>query len=257
MSKTGFGIFNRLWMMQAAQEQNKLKSVLLLRGQKFVTALKHLFDNNQTWAKRMRERSPNFFSDLAKQQTPEYVWIGCSDSRVSASDIVGLNPGEIFVHRNIANLVVHSDLNCLSVLQFAVEVLQVKHIIVCGHYGCGGVKAALENKHHGLIDNWLRHIQDTINVYQNVLTEIENDDEKFDKLCELNVIEQVFNVGATTIVQNAWERGQNVSIHGWIYNLNDGIINDLDIHLADKFAVNDLRKRFVSGGETANPVVGK
>jgi carbonic anhydrase len=188
---------------------------------------------------------PNFFADLAEQQNPEYVWIGCSDSRVSASNIVGLMPGEIFVHRNIANLVVHSDMNCLSVLQFAVEVLQVKHIIVCGHYGCGGVKAALENKRHGLIDNWLRHIQDTANLYEQVLADIEDDEEKLDKLCELNVVEQVLNVGETTIVQDAWERGQNVRVHGWIYDLKDGIISDLDVHLENTFDTNTLRKRFL------------
>jgi carbonic anhydrase len=188
---------------------------------------------------------PNFFADLAEQQNPEYVWIGCSDSRVSASNIVGLMPGEIFVHRNIANLVVHSDMNCLSVLQFAVEVLQVKHIIVCGHYGCGGVKAALENKRHGLIDNWLRHIQDTANLYEQVLADIEDDEEKLDKLCELNVVEQVLNVGETTIVQDAWERGQNVRVHGWIYDLKDGIIRDLDVHLENTFDTNTLRKRFL------------
>ena len=189
---------------------------------------------------------PNFFADLAEQQNPEYVWIGCSDSRVSASNIVGLMPGEIFVHRNIANLVVHSDMNCLSVLQFAVEVLQVKHIIVCGHYGCGGVKAALENKRHGLIDNWLRHIQDTANLYEQVLAEIEDDEAKLDKLCELNIVEQVLNVGETTIVQDAWERGQNVRVHGWIYDLKDGIITDLDVHLENTFDTNTLRKRFLS-----------
>ena len=207
--------------------------------------LKHLFENNQKWSKRVREKSPNFFIDLAEQQNPEYVWIGCSDSRVSASNIVGLMPGEVFVHRNIANLVVHSDMNCLSVLQFAVEVLQVKHIIVCGHYGCGGVKAAFENKRHGLIDNWLRHIQDTANLYEQVLANIAGDEAKLDKLCELNVVEQVLNVGETTIVQDAWERGQNVRVHGWIYDLKDGIISDLDVHLENIFDTNTLRKRFL------------
>ncbi len=188
---------------------------------------------------------PNFFIDLAEQQNPEYVWIGCSDSRVSASNIVGLMPGEIFVHRNIANLVVHTDMNCLSVLQFAVEVLQVKHIIVCGHYGCGGVKAALENKRHGLIDNWLRHIQDTANLYETILSEIDDADRKLDKLCELNIVEQVLNVGETTIVQDAWGRGQSLMVHGWIYDLKDGIISDLDIHLENRVDTNSLRKRFL------------
>ncbi|MEP6901481.1 MAG: carbonate dehydratase [Actinomycetota bacterium] len=207
--------------------------------------LKHLFDNNKIWSKRVREQLPNFFTELAEQQNPEYVWIGCSDSRVSASNIVGLMPGEVFVHRNIANLVVHTDMNCLSVLQFAVEVLQVKHIIVCGHYGCGGVQAALENKRHGLIDNWLRHIQDTANLYESILSEIEDADQKLDKLCELNVVEQVLNVGETTIVQDAWERGQNLRVHGWIYDLKDGIISDLDIHLENRIDTNSLRKRFL------------
>ncbi len=216
--------------------------------------LKHLFENNQKWSKRVREKVPNFFIDLAEQQNPEYVWIGCSDSRVSASNIVGLMPGEIFVHRNIANLVVHSDMNCLSVLQFAVEVLQVKHIIVCGHYGCGGVKAAFENKRHGLIDNWLRHIQDTANLYEQVLADIEDDEAKLDKLCELNVVEQVLNVGETTIVQDAWERRQNVRVHGWIYDLKDGIIRDLDVHLENTFDTNTLRKQFLLKTKQADEI---
>lgn len=188
---------------------------------------------------------PNFFASLAEQQNPEYVWIGCSDSRVSANNIVGLMPGEIFVHRNIANLVVHTDMNCLSVLQFAVEVLKVKHIIVCGHYGCGGVQAALSNKRHGLIDNWLRHIQDTANLYETILSDIEDEAAKLDKLCELNVVEQVLNVAETTIVQDAWEGGQQLRIHGWIYDLKDGIITDLDVHLESSVEINTLRKRFL------------
>ncbi len=207
--------------------------------------LKHLLDNNKKWSQRVRENRPNFFSELAQQQTPEYVWIGCSDSRVSASNIVGLLPGEVFVHRNIANMVIHTDMNCLSVLQFAVEVLQVKHIIVCGHYGCGGVQAALENKRHGLIDNWLRHIQDTANLYDDVLSNIEDENQKLNKLCELNVIEQVLNVGETTIVQDAWDSGQEVRVHGWIYDLTDGIITDLGIHLENLTEVKILRKRFL------------
>jgi carbonic anhydrase len=210
-----------------------------------VKTLKHLFDNNRNWSKKVSEEMPDFFASLAQQQNPEYVWIGCSDSRVSANNIVGLMPGEIFVHRNIANLVVHTDMNCLSVLQFAVEVLQVKHIIVCGHYGCGGVQAALENKRHGLIDNWLRHIQDTANLYESILSDIEDESEKLDKLCELNVVEQVLNVAETTIVQDAWDRGQQVRIHGWIYDLKDGIITDLDVHLENRVGTNSLRKRFL------------
>jgi len=208
--------------------------------------LKHLLENNKNWSRQVREYHPSFFSDLAQQQTPEYVWIGCSDSRVSASNIVGLMPGEVFVHRNIANLVIHTDMNCLSVIQMAVEVLQVKHIIVCGHYGCGGVKAALENKRHGLIDNWLRHIQDTANLYEEVLSQIEDENEKLNKLCELNVIEQVLNVGETTIIQDAWSRGQILRIHGWIYDLTDGVITDLGIHLENQAEVKLLRKRFLT-----------
>ncbi|MDQ3373132.1 MAG: carbonate dehydratase [Acidobacteriota bacterium] len=206
--------------------------------------LEHLLENNKKWSKRIEELRPDFFSNLAKQQSPEYAWIGCSDSRVSASNIVGLMPGEIFVHRNIANLVIHTDMNCLSVLQFAVEVLKVKHIIVCGHYGCGGVKAALEDGRNGLIDNWLRHIQDTAILYDELLAQIEDEDKKLDKLCELNVVEQVLNVGQTTIVRDAWTREQSLSVHGWIYDLHDGIIRDLDICLENKSELRVLRKLF-------------
>ena len=207
--------------------------------------LEHLLENNKKYSAKTKAERPDFFSTLAKQQSPEYVWIGCSDSRVSASNIVGLQPGEIFVHRNVANLVVHTDLNCLSVLQFAVEALKVKHIIVCGHYGCGGVLAALSGKRHGLIDNWLRHIQDTANLYSEMLEKITDKDEKTDKLCELNVIEQAINVGETTIVQDAWARGQTLTVHGWIYSIKDGIINDLDICLESEADVKVLRKRFL------------
>jgi carbonic anhydrase len=211
-----------------------------------VKTLRHLLENNKNWSDKVRKNRPTFFADLAKQQSPEYVWIGCSDSRVSASNIVGLLPGEVFVHRNIANQVIHTDMNCLSVLQFAVEVLQVKHIIVCGHYGCGGVKAALEDKRHGLIDNWLRHIQDVANLYEDVLSEIDDADEKLNKLCDLNVIKQVLNVGETTIVQDAWKRGQELRVHGWIYDLSDGIITDLNIHLENSAEVKTLRRRFLT-----------
>ncbi len=209
-----------------------------------VNKLQNLLQNNKDWSKRIEETKPDFFSKLSEQQNPEYVWIGCSDSRVSANMIVGLMPGEIFVHRNIANLVIHTDMNCLSVLQFAIEVLKVKHIIVCGHYGCGGVKAALEDGRNGLIDNWLRHIQDTVILYDELLSQIEDKEKRLDKLCELNVVEQVLNVGQTTIVRDAWERGQNLSVHGWIYNLRDGIIRDLDICLENKSEVRVLRKIF-------------
>jgi carbonic anhydrase len=211
-----------------------------------VKTLKHLLENNRNWSEKVKQTHPTFFFDLLHQQTPEYVWIGCSDSRVSASNIVGLLPGEVFVHRNIANLVIHTDMNCLSVLQYAVEVLNVKHIIVCGHYGCGGVKAALEEKRHGLIDNWLRHIQDVANLYEDVLSEIDDADEKLNKLCDLNVIEQVLNVGETTIVQDAWKRGQELRVHGWIYDLSDGVIADLGIHLENLADVKTLRRRFLT-----------
>lgn len=190
--------------------------------------LKHLFDNNREWAEQMLERDPAFFETLSAQQKPEYLWIGCADSRVPANEIIGLLPGEIFVHRNIANLVVHTDLNCLSVIQYAVDVLQVQHIIVCGHYGCGGVGAAMQHEEFGLIDNWLRHIKD---IYLKHGDELEGltDEGRFNRLCELNVIEQVYNVCHTTIVQDAWQRGQSLSVHGWIYGLHDGHLKDLEV----------------------------
>jgi len=189
--------------------------------------LKHLFDRNVDWASSIKEKDPFFFSKLSKQQSPEYLWIGCSDSRVPANQIVNLPPGEVFVHRNIANVVVHTDLNCLSVIQFAVDVLKVKHIIICGHYGCGGIKAALENQEHGLIDNWLRHIKDVIRFNEKKFDGLNHND-KLDLLCELNVKEQVTNICNTTIVKNAWKEGRELSIHGWIYNIKNGILKDLD-----------------------------
>ena len=213
--------------------------------------LEHLLANNRRWSADITEKEPNFFPELAKQQAPEYLWIGCSDSRVSANTIVGLMPGEVFVHRNIANLVVHTDMNCLSVLQFAVDVLKVKHIIISGHYGCGGVQAALEEKRHGLIDNWLRNIQDTANLYADLLAEIVDPAVKVDRLCELNVIEQVINTSETTIVQDAWTRGQDLTIHAWIYGLKDGILRDLDITLENKTDMKMLRSRFLANGQPA------
>lgn len=192
--------------------------------------LKHLFDNNQAWASSIKEKDPDFFKRLSKQQAPEYLWIGCSDSRVPANQITNLQSGEVFVHRNIANVVVHTDLNCLSVIQFAVEILKVKHIIVCGHYGCSGIKAALENQEHGLIDNWLRHIKDVIRLNANKFDGLEHN-EKLDLLCELNVKEQVTNICNTTIVKNAWKQGKDLSIHGWIYSIKNGILKDLDTHI--------------------------
>lgn len=189
--------------------------------------LKHLLDRNREWAAAIREEDPEFFSELSLEQRPEYLWIGCSDSRVPANQIVDLPPGSVFVHRNIANVVVHTDLNCLSVIQFAVEVLKVKHIVVCGHYGCGGIKAALEEEDHGLIDNWLRHIKDVIRFNADSLEGLEPG-EKTDRLCELNVVEQVANVANTTTVQKAWQSGWDLSVHGWIYSISNGILKDLD-----------------------------
>jgi carbonic anhydrase len=188
--------------------------------------LKHLLANNRKWADDIKSREPDFFHNLAHLQNPDYLWIGCSDSRVPANQITGLVPGEVFVHRNIANVVVHTDLNCLSVMQFAVDVLKVKHIIVVGHYGCAGVLAALKFHRFGLVDNWLRHIQDVRHKHANLIEQRE-DARRHDTLCELNVIEQVLNVGQTTVVRDAWERGQQLSIHGWIYRLDDGLIRDL------------------------------
>jgi len=191
--------------------------------------LKRLLDSNKEWAEGIRATDPQFFPNLAKQQSPTFLWIGCSDSRVPANQLVGLMPGEMFVHRNVANVVVHTDFNCLSVMQYAVEVLKVQHIIVCGHHGCGGVKAAMNNSQLGLIDNWLRHVQDVWHEHEKSLTKVHDEDERLDRLCELNVIEQVLNVGRTTIVQSAWQRGQDLVVHGWIYDLEDGLLRDLGI----------------------------
>ena len=204
--------------------------------------LKHLLENNRKWTASLKESDPDFFSKLSRQQNPEYLWIGCSDSRVPANQIVDLLPGEIFVHRNIANQVIHTDLNCLSVIQFAVEVLKVKHIIVCGHYGCGGVKAAIDDQEHGLIDNWLQHIKDVYRQHQSKVDALPGEQEKVDMLCELNVREQVINVCHTTILQNAWKSGQNVSVHGWIYRIDDGLLKDLSIFVNGEDDLNELRQ---------------
>jgi carbonic anhydrase len=193
-----------------------------------VKALPLLFENNRKWASQISQIDPSFFSKLVQQQNPEFLWIGCSDSRVPANEIIGLLPGELFVHRNVANLVIHTDMNCLSVLQYAVEILKIKHIIVCGHYGCGGVRAATESHPHGLIDNWLRHIRDLHKRRSTELSRFTSVEERINRLCELNVIEQVKNVGSTTIVQEAWQRGQMVAIHGWIYAISDGLLKDMD-----------------------------
>jgi carbonic anhydrase len=189
--------------------------------------LDDLFANNAQWAKDIKAEDPEFFATLSEQQSPEYLWIGCSDSRVPANQIVGLMPGEVFVHRNISNLVVQTDLNCLSVLQFAVEVLKVKHIMVTGHYGCGGIKAAMDNKQMGLLDYWVRHIRDVYFAHEQELAAIEDENSRINRLCELNVIQQVANLSHTNIVQNAWKNGQPLAIHGWCYSLEDGIINNL------------------------------
>src|SRR4051812_41131087 len=188
--------------------------------------LRHLFDNNAAWARRLRDQDPEFFVKLSQQQFPSYLWIGCSDSRVPANEIVGLLPGELFVHRNVANVVVHTDLNCLSVLQFAVDVLKVGHVIVCGHYGCGGVKAALADEKLGLIDNWLRHVQDVARQHASALESLDAA-ARLDRLCELNVLEQARHVCETTVVQDAWGRGQTLHVHAWIYGLHDGRLRDL------------------------------
>jgi carbonic anhydrase len=202
-----------------------------------------LFDNNRKWAAQISQNNPTFFSRLAQQQNPEFLWIGCSDSRVPANEIIGLLPGELFVHRNVANLVIHTDMNCLSVLQYAVEILKVKHIIVCGHYGCGGVKAALESRSHGLIDNWLRHIRDIYLRRGSDLALFSVEEDRLNRLCELNVIEQVKNVGNTTIIQEAWQRNQSVTIHGWIYAISDGLLKDLDACISSSADLAKLETR--------------
>lgn len=191
--------------------------------------LNHLFEQNRNWAEKIKAEDPQFFEKLSQQQAPEYLWIGCSDSRVPANELLGLLPGDVFVHRNVANLVIHTDFNCLSVIQYAIDVLKVKHIIVCGHYNCGGVVAAMGNDEHGLIDNWLCNIKDIYFKYREQIEEIADLHERQDYLCELNVLEQVANVCCTTIVQNAWKRGQELAIHGWIYGLKDGLLRDLGV----------------------------
>lgn len=189
--------------------------------------LPDLFENNRKWARRISEEDPTFFKSLSAQQSPRYLWIGCSDSRVPANEIVGLLPGELFVHRNVGNVVLHTDLNCLSVLQYAVDVLKVEHVIVCGHYGCGGVRAAYFKSSLGLIDNWLRHVQEVRERHDQVIRQAATDESRVDRLCELNVVDQVRHVCCTTIVEDAWRRQQSVTVHGWIYDLRDGLLRDL------------------------------
>lgn len=209
--------------------------------------LQELLDNNRAWARSVNERSPDFFARLARQQAPQYLWIGCADSRVPANEIVGMLPGEVFVHRNVANVVVHTDLNCLSVIQFAVDVLKVRHIIVTGHYGCGGVKAAVGGEKLGLIDNWLRHVQDVNQKHNRSLDAIADAATRLDRVCELNVIEQVVNVARTTIVQDAWARGQELAVHGWIYGLEDGLLRDLDMAVTGPDEVADCYQAAIRG----------
>lgn len=207
---------------------------------KVMSKLERLLKGNKEWAETINQENPEFFASLSKQQTPEYLWIGCSDSRVPANQIVGLMPGEVFVHRNVANQVIHSDLNCLSVVQFAVEVLKVKHIIVCGHYGCGGVYAAYQNQRHGLVDNWLSHVKDVHYKHIDELKDLDETKAK-DRLCELNVIEQVRNLARTTIIRDAWQNGQEVTLHGFVYGLHNGLINDLGIDIS---SFHELKSQF-------------
>ncbi len=194
-----------------------------------MNTITQILENNRAWAQNIQKESPDFFTQLSKQQTPEILWIGCADSRVPPNQIVNLGPGELFVHRNIANMVVHSDLNCLSVMQYAIEVLKVKHVVVCGHYGCGGVKASQDKQDHGLIDNWLRHIQDVSRIHAAELETFDDSDKKLARLCELNVIEQVTNVCQSPIVQQAWKSGAELSVHGLIYSLQNGVLHDLNV----------------------------
>ena len=207
-----------------------------------MSTLEHLLDGNKAWARNIKESDPDFFEKLSEIQSPEYLWIGCSDSRITPSSSIGLLPGEMFVHRNVANLVNHTDMNCLSVMQFAVEALKVKHIIVCGHYNCGGIKAAFDDARFGLIDNWLRHVQDIMHKYRTQLDAETSYDARLDKLCEISVIEQVVSVGETTIVQDAWNRGQNLEVHGWIYTIADGIYRDLNVSITSLEELDAMRK---------------
>lgn len=210
-----------------------------------MNSIAHLFDRNRDWADARLREDPRFFERLVGQQSPDYLWIGCADSRVPANEIVGLDPGELFVHRNVANVVVHTDLNCLSVLQYAVDVLDVEHVIVCGHYGCGGVNSALRNDRLGLIDNWLRHVQDVMRKHRAQLDALPDDRARQRRLCELNVIEQVLNVGETTIVQSAWDRGKPLEVHGVIYDLSDGLLRDMRVAVRSHGEFADLYRRLI------------
>ncbi|WP_111497680.1 MULTISPECIES: carbonate dehydratase [Marinobacter] len=209
--------------------------------------LNHLFESNRDWADKIKQEDPQFFERLSNQQAPEYLWIGCADSRVPANQIVDLMPGDLFVHRNVANVVVHTDFNCLSVLQFAVEVLKVKHIMVVGHYGCGGVKAALKNEGKGLIANWLRHVQDVRDEYSPILEKLSDESEQVDRLCELNAMAQVRHVCQTSIVQDAWERGQELSVHGWVYDVADGLLRDLGLCITNNEEREEIYEQSIQG----------
>ena len=205
--------------------------------------LPELFDNNRKWAAGIIQNDPYFFKKLSQQQSPRFLWIGCSDSRVPSNQIVGLLPGELFVHRNVANLIIHSDMNCLSVIQYAVEVLKIKHIIVCGHYGCGGIRAAMGNRCNGPIDSWLDHIRNTHQKHYDELMVIAEEEKRIDRLCELNVAEQVKNLGNISIVQNAWLSGQPLVLHSWIYNISDGLLNDLGFSITSAAEMRELEKK--------------
>jgi carbonic anhydrase len=205
-------------------------------------ALPQLFENNRNWASQLLQADPEFFERLSLHQPPNFFWMGCADGGVPANAIVGLRPGELFVHRNVANLVIHTDMNCLSVVQFAVEVLKIKHIIVCGHYGCGGIKAAMENRPHGLIDNWLRHIRDIYRKRANELMLISEEEKRIDRLCEMNVVEQVMNVGNMTAVQESWQQGQSLTIHGWIYSIANGLLKDLGVCISSATELKKLEQ---------------
>lgn len=217
--------------------------------------IEKLLESNRQWAEELKAEDPRFFERLSESQNPEFLWIGCSDSRISPTSSVGMLPGEMFVHRNVANLVNHSDMNCLAVMQFAIEVLKVEHVIVCGHYNCGGVKAAFDDARYGLVDNWLRHIQDTMHKYEFELEKISDSEARLDKLCELNVIEQIISVGETTVVQDAWERGQTLYVHGWIYRIDEGIYRDMKITVKSLEELDAMRvKTYKQRAET--PPVG-
>ena len=212
--------------------------------------IEDLLESNREWAEALKAEDPQFFERLSESQNPEFLWIGCSDSRISPTSSIGLLPGEMFVHRNVANLVNHSDMNCLAVMQFAIEVLKVEHVIVCGHYGCGGVKAAFDDARYGLVDNWLRYIQDTMHKHQAALQKLPDYERRLDRLCELNVIEQVISVGETTIVQDAWDRGQTLYLHGWIYRIGEGIYRDMKITVRSLDELNAMRTATYKPAET-------